>query len=69
MIKTVIKVRPEMIQDTNAFMPYLERYIGKINNDFGRNLFLHSWQVDESVEEELADVKTVELSLKSNYTT
>lgn len=58
-----------MIQDANVFMPYLEQYVGKINNDYGRNLFLHSWQVDENAEDEFADVKTVELSLKSKYTT
>jgi len=69
MIKTVIKVRPEMIADTNAFLPYLEKYVGKINNDFGRNLFLHSWQIDENAEEEFTDVKTVEICLKSKYIT
>ena len=64
MVKTEIKVRPELLNDANAFVSHLEKLVGKINNDYGRNLSLHSWLVDVKEDDEILNVKTVEISLK-----
>ena len=64
MVKTEIKVKPELLDDVQSFASYLEKFVGKINNDYGRKLALHSWQVDVKEEDKILNVKTVELSLK-----
>ena len=64
MVKTEIKVKPELTEDMSAFVPFLETFVNKINYNYGRNLSLHSWQVDTKEDDEMQNVRTVELSLK-----
>ncbi len=63
-VKAEIKVKPEQLEDVNGLVSYLQSFVGKINNDYGRNLSLHSWQIDEKEGDDERNVKTVELSLK-----
>jgi hypothetical protein len=64
MVKTEVKVRPEIVEDTNALIPFLHTLVGKINYNYGRNLTLNSWQVDIREDDEMLNVRTVELFLK-----
>jgi hypothetical protein len=64
MVKTEIKVRPELIEDTNTLIPFLQTFVGRINYNYGRNLTLNSWQVDTKEDDEMLNVRTVELFLK-----
>jgi len=64
MVKTEIKVSPDIIEDTNTFVPFLQSFVGKINYNYGRNLTLNSWQVDIKEDDEMLNVRTVELFLK-----
>lgn len=64
MVKTEIKVKPELAEDMHAFVPFLETFVNKINYNYGRNLSLHSWMVDTKEDDEVQNLRTVELSLK-----
>ena len=64
MVKTEIKVRPELTENIAEFVPYLQSFVEKINYNYGRNLSLHSWQVDIREEDESSNLRTIELSLK-----
>ncbi|MEJ7768646.1 MAG: hypothetical protein WKF89_12590 [Chitinophagaceae bacterium] len=64
MVKTEIKVKPELTEDMTALVPFLETFVTKINYNYGRNLSLHSWQVDTKEDDEVHNLRTVELSLK-----
>lgn len=64
MVKTEIKVKPELTEDVKSFVPYLENFVTKINYSYGRNLILHSWHVDLKEDDEEMNLRTVELSLK-----
>lgn len=64
MVKTEIKVKPELTEDVNTFVPFLETFVNKINYNYGRNLSLFSWQVDTREDDEMQNLRTVELSLK-----
>lgn len=63
MLKAVIKVKPELLEDTPSLLPYFNGVIEKINYNYGRNLMLHSWQLDENNREETENLRTVELSM------
>lgn len=64
MVKTEIKVSPELTENNNEIIPFLQRFVEKINYNYGRKLSLHSWQVDIREEDELKNLRTIELSLK-----
>lgn len=64
MVKTEIKVRPELAENSNEFIPFLQSFVDKINYNYGRKLSLHSWQVDIREEDEVRNLRTIELSLK-----
>ena len=64
MIKAEVKVRSELTDDLKSFESYLQRCVIKINNDYGRNFSLHSWQVDAKINDEFQNIRTVELLLK-----
>jgi hypothetical protein len=64
MVKTEIKVKPELTENAETFVPYLQTFVNKINYNYGRNLSLHSWQVDIKEDDEMQNLRTVEISLK-----
>jgi hypothetical protein len=64
MVKTEIKVKPEMTEDTEAFIPYLQTFVSKINYNYGRKLSLHSWEVDIQEDDEIQNLRTVVLLLQ-----
>lgn len=64
MVKTEIRVRPELTENITEFIPYLQTFVEKINYNYGRNLSLHSWQVDVREDDEIENLRTIELSLK-----
>lgn len=63
MVKTEIKVKREFVNDHN-FVSHLEKFVDRINNNYGRTFAIHSWQVDTRDDDEVEDLRTVELSLK-----
>lgn len=64
MVKTEIKVRPELTEDVTSFEPYLQTFVSKINYNYGRKLSLHSWEVDIQEDDEMKNLRTVVLSLQ-----
>lgn len=64
MVKTEIKVKPELTEDLTSFEPYLQTFVSKINYNYGRKLSLHSWEVDIQEDDELKNLRTVVLSLQ-----
>ncbi len=64
MVKTEIKVKPELTEDVTSFEPYLQTYVSKINYNYGRKLSLHSWEVDIQEDDEMKNLRTVVLSLQ-----
>ena len=64
MVKTEIKVKPELTEDTESFEPYLQTFVSKINYNYGRKLSLHSWEVDIQEDDEMQNLRTVVLSLQ-----
>ncbi len=63
MVKTEIKVKREFVNDNN-FMNHLEKFVDRINNNYGRTFAIDSWQIDTRDDDEVEDLRTVELSLK-----
>jgi hypothetical protein len=64
MVKTEIKVNPELTEDVTSFEPYLQTFVSKINYNYGRKLSLHSWEVDIQEDDEMKNLRTVVLSLQ-----
>ena len=64
MIKTEVKVKREMVEDQSSLLPYLERFVAKINYNYGKQLAIQSWEVDTQENDDVENVKTVALSLK-----
>ncbi|MEO6914630.1 MAG: hypothetical protein ABI151_02385 [Chitinophagaceae bacterium] len=64
MVKTEIKVRSELTENITEFLPYLQSFVEKINYNYGRKLSLHSWHVDMTEEDQVQNLRTIELSLK-----
>ncbi|MEO5995472.1 MAG: hypothetical protein ABIN89_02155 [Chitinophagaceae bacterium] len=64
MVKTEIKVKPELTEDSETFIPYLHTFVSKINYNYGRKLSLHSWEVDIQEDDEIQNLRTVVLSLQ-----
>ncbi len=64
MVKTEIKVKPELAEDSETFIPYLQTFVSKINHNYGRKLSLHSWEVDIQKDDEELNLRTVVLSLQ-----
>ena len=64
MVKTEIKLKPELTEDTETFIPYLQTFVSKINYNYGRKLSLHSWEVDIQEDDEVQNLRTVVLSLQ-----
>ncbi len=64
MVKTEIKVKPELTEDVTSFEPYLQTFVSRINYNYGRKLSLHSWEVDIQEDDEMKNLRTVVLSLQ-----
>ena len=64
MVKTEVKVTPNLTEDVDIFVPYLQTFVSKINYNYGRKLSLHSWEVDIQEDDERQNLRTVVLSLQ-----
>jgi len=64
MVKTEIKVKPELTENAETFEPYLQTFVSKINYNYGRKLSLHSWEIDIQEDDEMQNLRTVVLSLQ-----